>query len=225
MMLDDLGLHAALEWLARDAARRLGIEVTLQLDEHEPVLDDRVATAAFRMVQEALTNVAPHTRASDVQIGLHRAGGALQISVRDNGVGYPDDALRREGSMGLIGMRERAALLGGHAELSNRRAAAQRCLCAAVARARGQGEPRMNDTPLRVLIVDDHAVVREGSRASSAPASAGRWAKRAAAASALDWLRQQRADVAIVDLSMPGMSGLELVKRIRAEFGACRCWC
>ena len=119
MMLDDLGLHAALEWLARDAARRLGIEVTLQLDEHEPVLDDRVATAAFRMVQEALTNVARHARASDVQIGLHRAGGALQISVRDNGVGYPDDALRREGSMGLIGMRERAALLGGHAELSN----------------------------------------------------------------------------------------------------------
>lgn len=119
MMLDDLGLHAALEWLARDAARRLGIEVTLQLDEHEPVLDDRVATAAFRMVQEALTNVARHARASDVQIGLHQAGGALQISVRDNGVGYPDDALRREGSMGLIGMRERAALLGGHAELSN----------------------------------------------------------------------------------------------------------
>lgn len=119
MMLDDLGLHAALEWLARDAARRLGIEVTLQLDEHEPALDDRVATAAFRMVQEALTNVARHARASDVQIGLHQAGGALQISVRDNGVGYPDDALRREGSMGLIGMRERAALLGGHAELSN----------------------------------------------------------------------------------------------------------
>ena len=71
------------------------------------------------MVQEALTNVARHARASDVQIGLHQAGGALQISVRDNGVGYPDDALRREGSMGLIGMRERAALLGGHAELSN----------------------------------------------------------------------------------------------------------
>ncbi len=119
MMLDDLGLHAAIEWLARDASKRLGIEVTARLDENEPALDDSVATAAFRMVQEALTNVARHARASDVQIELRQVDGTLHIDVRDNGVGYPDDALRREGSVGLIGMRERAALLGGKVELVN----------------------------------------------------------------------------------------------------------
>lgn len=119
MMLDDLGLRAALEWLGRDAARRLGIEVTVHLGENEPPLDDRVATAAFRMVQEALTNVARHARASDVQIELRQHDGELQLTVQDNGVGYPADALHREGSFGLVGMRERATMLGGRVDFSN----------------------------------------------------------------------------------------------------------
>ena len=78
----------------------------------------------------------------------------------------------------------------------------------------------MNDTPLRVLIVDDHAVVHEGiARILGATGEGWTVGEASGGFQALDWLRQQRADVAIVDLSMPGMSGLELVKRIRAEFG------
>ena len=114
MMLDDLGLNAAVEWLARDAARRLGIEITVKLGDNEPPLDDKVATAAFRMVQEALTNVARHSRASDVQIELRQHEGELRIVVQDNGIGYPSGAMQRNGSFGLLGMRERAGILGGH---------------------------------------------------------------------------------------------------------------
>ncbi len=78
----------------------------------------------------------------------------------------------------------------------------------------------MSGETLRVLLVDDHAVVREGL-ARILGASGEGWSVGEASGGfqALDWLRQHRADVAIVDLSMPGMSGLELVKRIRAEFG------
>lgn len=119
MMLDDLGLDAAIEWLARDAARRLGIEVSVRVGEHETALDDRIATAAFRMVQEALTNVARHARASDVHVELRQLGGELALTVQDNGVGFPADALHREGSFGLLGMRERAAMLGGRVEIDN----------------------------------------------------------------------------------------------------------
>ncbi len=119
LMLDDLGLNAAIEWLARDAARRMGIEITLHLEEHESTVDDRLATAIFRMVQEALTNVARHSRATDVQIGLRRSGGELVLVVEDNGVGYPERSMQRGGSFGLLGLRERAGMFGGRLEIGN----------------------------------------------------------------------------------------------------------
>jgi len=119
LMLDDLGLNAAIEWLARDTGRRMGVEVTLQLDEPEPEIDDRLATAIFRMVQEALTNVARHARATDVQIALRRSGGELVLTVEDNGIGYPERSMQRSGSFGLLGLRERAGMFGGRLELGN----------------------------------------------------------------------------------------------------------
>jgi two-component system, NarL family, sensor histidine kinase UhpB len=119
MMLDDLGLNAAIEWLAREAGRRMGASVTVALGDSDPPVDDRVATAIFRMVQEALTNVARHARATEVRIAVLSHSDELVLTVEDNGVGYPDDAMQREGYFGLLGLRERAAMLGGQLELGN----------------------------------------------------------------------------------------------------------
>jgi two-component system, NarL family, sensor histidine kinase UhpB len=119
MMLDDLGLNAAIEWLARDATRRMGTEVTVRLDETDPPVDERTCTAVYRMVQEALTNVARHAQATDVRVELHRHGDALVLTVQDNGIGFSTDALEREGSFGLLGLRERALMLGGRMEVGN----------------------------------------------------------------------------------------------------------
>lgn len=78
----------------------------------------------------------------------------------------------------------------------------------------------MNGSGLRVLVVDDHAVVREGlARILTGTGEGWTVGEASSGFQALDWLRRERADVVVVDLSMPGMSGLELVKRIRAEFG------
>lgn len=78
----------------------------------------------------------------------------------------------------------------------------------------------MNSTGLRVLVVDDHAVVREGlARILTGTGEGWTVGEASSGFQALDWLRRERADVVVVDLSMPGMNGLELVKRIRAEFG------
>ncbi len=79
----------------------------------------------------------------------------------------------------------------------------------------------MSGPGLRVLVVDDHAVVREGLARILAGTGEG-WTVGEASSGfqALDWLRRERADVVVVDLSMPGMGGLELIRRIRAEFGA-----
>jgi two-component system, NarL family, sensor histidine kinase UhpB len=119
LMLDDLGLNAAIEWLASDASRRLGIVVQVQLGEDDMQVDERVAIALYRMVQEALTNVARHAKATKVEICLRQHDDTLELTVQDDGVGFPKRTLHREGSFGLLGMRERAHMLGGHLMLES----------------------------------------------------------------------------------------------------------
>lgn len=119
LMLDDLGLNAAIEWLARESARRMGLEITVRLDEASPPPSPRVSTALYRMVQEALTNVAKHAQASKVAIDLTQQDGTLRLTVRDNGIGLASLTVRSETSFGLLGMRERAILLGGQMSVAN----------------------------------------------------------------------------------------------------------
>ena len=118
-MLDDLGLASAISWLASESARRMGIKIEVHLDEGQPLLNPRASTALYRMVQEALTNVARHARATSVQIELHAKDGEMTLTVQDNGIGFPPIAARKEDSCGLLGMRERALLLGGQVRVDN----------------------------------------------------------------------------------------------------------
>ena len=120
LMLDDLGLTAAIEWLARDASRRTGIAVHTRLPLAEPPVDQRVATALYRMVQEALTNVARHAQAKSVEVILQVQQQQLVLTVADDGVGLPEQALQRAGSFGLMGLRERAHMLGGTIDVGRR---------------------------------------------------------------------------------------------------------
>ncbi|PXW95233.1 two-component system sensor histidine kinase UhpB [Sphaerotilus hippei] len=119
LMLDDLGLNAAIEWLASDASRRLGIEVQVQLGCSDLPTEERLVIAIYRMVQEALTNVGRHARASRARIELQRQDDHLVLTVTDDGVGLSASALQREGSYGLMGMRERAHMLGGEFHIGN----------------------------------------------------------------------------------------------------------
>jgi two-component system sensor histidine kinase UhpB len=113
LMLDDLGLNAAIEWLANGWATRMGVKVTLRLDPTDPVVADAASIALYRMVQEALTNIARHARASEVCIELKQVGNELLLTVTDNGVGLEAEQMHREGAHGLVGIRERAHMLGG----------------------------------------------------------------------------------------------------------------
>jgi PAS domain S-box-containing protein len=130
LMLDDLGLVAAIEWLARDMARRSGMQIQVQLDEPRPAAGERLATALYRMVQEALTNVVRHAHANHVDIELRQRGEWLVLTVTDDGVGLPDPAAVRDDAYGLMGMRVRAAMLGGTVQLDNsgRRGGARLCI-------------------------------------------------------------------------------------------------
>lgn len=117
LMLDDLGLVPALEWLAEDFSKRTGIEVHLDLELGDLVLSEALATAMFRITQESLTNVARHAQARTVYIGTGQHDGRLLLTVRDDGMGMAPGAERKAKSFGLVGMQERARFLGGEAHI------------------------------------------------------------------------------------------------------------
>jgi signal transduction histidine kinase len=112
-ILDDLGLVAALEWAAEEFQARTGTRCRLDLPGEDIEVDQERATAMFRIFQETMTNVARHANASEVGIRLAKENGDLTLEVHDNGRGIDEEQLAGGRSLGILGMRERAALLGG----------------------------------------------------------------------------------------------------------------
>jgi len=117
-MLDDLGLAATVEWAAEEFASRSGVKCLLDLPSDQLAIDSETATAVFRIFQETLTNVARHAKAGEVQVRLAEEDGALTLEVHDNGRGIGEDELASAESLGILGMRERALLLGGTLTIS-----------------------------------------------------------------------------------------------------------
>ncbi|MEL6771221.1 MAG: histidine kinase [Bacteroidota bacterium] len=114
-ILDDIGLASALDWQTRQFAQRTGLACSvtddLRLDEAD--LPEEAATALFRIAQEALTNVARHAEASAVTLHLEETDEALVLHIRDDGKGLDPEAIAHTRSLGMLGMRERAGILGG----------------------------------------------------------------------------------------------------------------
>ena len=113
LMLDDLGLIPAAEWLVNNFTQRTGIQCGFSVDPPDLALQDPHATAIFRILQESLTNVARHAHASRVDITLDGSDGELTLRVRDDGCGFAAGDPRKPDSFGLVGLRERAYLLDG----------------------------------------------------------------------------------------------------------------
>ena len=112
-ILDDMGLGAAAEWLVESTSKRTELPCTLNISGREPEdLAYEVAIAAFRIMQESLTNAARHAAASRVAVSLCFLPGELELTVQDDGIGIAAQQ-GRSGGMGLLGMRERAHALGG----------------------------------------------------------------------------------------------------------------
>ncbi len=118
-ILDDLGLGAAIEWLARDVETRTNMTCTVEVPE-DLALPFELATPLFRICQEALTNVTRHAGATRVSIQLESGDAQITLVVKDNGRGITDEEIQRHGSFGLLGMKERVAMLGGALEVNGR---------------------------------------------------------------------------------------------------------
>ena len=122
-LLDDLGLVTALEWYVDRYARRTRVEADVVIDLKDPNerFSREVETACFRIAQEALTNIARHARAKRVLLRLRKKAHVLFLLVKDDGVGFDPQALRkrapRAATLGLLGMQERAHAAGGQVEI------------------------------------------------------------------------------------------------------------
>jgi PAS domain S-box-containing protein len=117
-ILDDLGLAAAIEWQTQQFQARTGIICQYDGPGESLDLDQEQSTAIFRIFQEALTNVLRHAQATRVDVTLEEEGAALVLKIRDNGRGITEGEQDGSRTLGLLGMRERAYLIGGRVELT-----------------------------------------------------------------------------------------------------------
>ena len=113
LILDDLGLAAALDWLTQNFARQTGIATDLVIDQTVAQVPEPIASALYRITQESLTNVTKYAQATRTEVRLERDGEWVQLVVRDNGRGISATDHDKLGAFGLLGMRERVLLLSG----------------------------------------------------------------------------------------------------------------
>jgi len=114
----DLGLAAAVEWQVQEFQARSGIQCKVRLLTHEVFAPD-VSTTLFRILQETLTNVARHAKATRVEVVKQKRRDRVVLMIRDNGRGFDEENPSVSKSLGLLGMRERAAILGGQVNISS----------------------------------------------------------------------------------------------------------
>jgi signal transduction histidine kinase len=118
-MLDDLGLGPALQWLTEEFTRRTGVPCEL-VGEVSDSLPDALKTCVYRVTQEALRNCEKHSRATEVFVTVTEDKSELRVAIEDNGAGFPADKIRQPSKLGVLGMKERAASLGGTLQTANR---------------------------------------------------------------------------------------------------------
>jgi signal transduction histidine kinase len=120
MALDSLGLRAAIESLAQEFSKHSGIPCRCAMDASVDQVDGDRAISLYRIVQESLTNVARHAGATSAEISARVGGDMLTVSVSDDGKGVVNTSHQSRGSLGMMGMRERARYLGGSLSIGSR---------------------------------------------------------------------------------------------------------
>lgn len=118
-LLDDIGLVAALDWQSNEFKKRFGIPVLFVSQYEELKIETAIATGLFRIYQETLTNVARHARATKVESSLEMDDNNVTLTIIDNGKGFDASNIKNRKTLGLLGMKERAAIIGGILEIKS----------------------------------------------------------------------------------------------------------
>jgi signal transduction histidine kinase len=118
-ILDTVGLSAALEWHIGEFKKRTGINTTLKQTDELPTIDSAVTTGVYRIVQEALTNIARHSEATSAEVSIQHKDDKLLVEINDNGKGLSDEQIAHPDSLGIMSMQERARIIDGKVSFSS----------------------------------------------------------------------------------------------------------
>jgi PAS domain S-box-containing protein len=234
-LLDECGLASAVHWYAEGFERRSGIKLEVSIDADLPRLPVDAETTLFRVVQESLTNVHRYSGSASAKIRVSNHSGEVRLEVIDYGHGTKSGSARAklDGSaplgVGIPGMRERLHQLGG--ELSVDFATNGTCVTATLPfKKTAQAEDGDSRTSLsfairsaedarrRILIADDHELMRRGLRGLLE--SHDEWAVCGEAVEGGEAVRKStelKPDLVIMDVNLPGLSGIEAAQRIRHD--------
>jgi len=208
-MLDDFGLAPTLEWHVGQFSEQTGIHVHFRrlgpTCRYHPDLE----IALYRVVQEALTNVARYADVSDVRVVLRETPGRIGVRVRDHGAGFDPERIR-SGSTGIAGMQERLRPFRGQFVVQTRRGDGTSVTATVPLQ---PGVPMMNE-PISVVLADDHRIMRDALKALLETESfqiAGEAGDGLEAASVAERVKP---NVLLLDVAMPGLGGVDVVKQV-----------
>lgn len=242
-------MRQVLEWLARWMHQKHGLTVRLQVDEQANVQREEFRVMVFEAVRELLLNAVKYARVQSVTVRMTPADdGQVHVVVADEGAGFdPERVQQKEHSgFGLLGLRQRLAVLGGRIEIDSAPGRGTRvklavptdlpeatlvtitqppevrALTGALIAGAADESPSSHKGPkIRVLLADDHAVVRDGLAQLLVVQKGFQVVGQAAdGQEALDMALQLLPDVVVMDVSMPGLSGMEATRQILAKLPA-----
>lgn len=231
-VLHEFGLPAALRWLG-EHMKRFELTVTVHIDAPEelPLIEDR-AILLFQSIRELLINAAKHARTNTASVRLTQEDGLLRLTVQDQGVGFDPTIVQKAGStkFGLFSIRERMAALGGSCEVHSASGKGTTVVLSLpyesisplmnevlASRAGGgvEGNPLLVDVACRVLLVDDHVMIRQGLRSIlDAYPDIHVVGEADNGLDALELTKRLQPSVVLMDINMPTMNGIEATAQI-----------
>ncbi len=241
-ILHDGGLEAGMEWLARWMTDKHGLFVELSLEDRIPALEEDVKVLLFESVRELLFNVVKHAQCKSATVSIRRIkGGKIQVVVSDDGVGFDREKLKMTGTsgtgFGLFTIQERVELVGGRIQIHSTPGKGSRFVLTVPLTAAslpvlppvtvdaGPATPAAEPPSpapgrkIRVLLADDHAVVRQGlARLLASEPDIEIVGEVADGRSAVQLAGKLRPDVVLMDVSMPGMDGLDATRMIHQNW-------
>jgi DNA-binding NarL/FixJ family response regulator/signal transduction histidine kinase len=208
-MIDDMGLAATLDWHLKQFSQQTGVRVRFRQVGASARYHPDLEITLYRIVQEALTNVARHANVPEVRVAFCARPGQIGVRVRDHGAGFDPERIP-SGSTGITGMKERLRPFRGHLTVQSRRGRGT----SVTATVPLNPEARIMNEPITVVLADDHRILRDALKSLLESASFQVAGEAGDGLEAVSVVERVKPHVLLLDVSMPGLGGVDVVKQV-----------